>query len=654
MSNMLGGGTAAQQAQQYTGIPIQTSALGGVLPLVFGVCRVSFNLMDYVAFTQGGPNTKPGGSVVAKGQSQQGYTASVVMGLCAGGPVGIDSLGTIWVNNGTTGISGFGTLFTGSYSQSPWGYLTSNFPGHDLNYHGIAYVGVQNMDLGSSAQLPACSFEVRGILTNSISPISDADPSQVVSFLLTDPEEGCGFPSARLADLTASGPLGAASFQNYTLAQGLVMSIAYTNQQTVASMLDDMAAAANSAVIWTGTQMNVVPFGDSVVSGNGKTFTPNLTPVATLTNDYFVPDQGGGGVTPAEDPIAWTHKRSADRYNHIRVDFNDASNSYNTGTVEYKFETLIQRYGERLKSGSGTRHFRSGTAAYLSAQLLLQRDMIMDTCTFATDARGCQFDLMDIINVPDPDGNLVPVRILEITQQDDDSFSFMCEALVQGSGTAVLNNFQPSSSNGINTNVVPNSVNTPMLYEPPIGLSGVQQIWAGASPLSADPNWGGCDVYVSIDGLNYTQIGSIVGTCQQGVLSGSFASYGGTNPDTINSPTFDLSMSGGVLQNGTAQQASTLTTLCLVDTELFSYQTSTLVGSNKYQLSTALYRGLYGTAAASHSNGAPFMRLDGQIVKWNVPPRYVGSTVHFKFPSRNKYGAAPQSLAAATDYTIVP
>ena len=69
---------------------------------------------------------------------------------------------------------------------------------------------------------------------------------------------------------------------------------------------------------------------------------------------------------------------------------------------------------------------------------------------------------------------------------------------------------------------------------------------------------------------------------------------------------------------------------------------------------TTLYRGLYGTAIASHSSGAPFARLDNTVFKYDLPSQYVGKTLYIKLQSFNVFGGGVQNIATCTAYTYMP
>jgi len=136
------------------------------------------------------------------------------------------------------------------------------------------------------------------------------------------------------------------------------------------------------------------------------------------------------------------------------------------------------------------------------------------------------------------------------------------------------------------------------------------------------------------------------------VLSSSLASFSGTNPDTTDTPAVNLAESGGVLQSGSATDAASGNTLCIVDAELLSYETATLTSANHYSLTT-LYRGLYGTPIASHSSAAQFVRLDNTIFKYDAPAQYIGKTLYIKLQSFNAFGGGVQDISTCTVYTYM-
>ncbi|MGH6840172.1 MAG: phage tail baseplate protein, partial [Methylocella sp.] len=174
----------------------------------------------------------------------------------------------------------------------------------------------------------------------------------------------------------------------------------------------------------------------------------------------------------------------------------------------------------------------------------------------------------------------------------------------------------------------------------------------GASGF-ADPNWGGAFVWISTDGTTYGNVGTFSAPARQGFLTAALPAPPGANPDTTDTLSVSLVESGGTLAGTTTANAQNGVTLCLVDNELLSYVTATLTGTNAYNLTT-LYRGLYGTAAVAHLNGAPFTRVDGAIFKYVLPTAFIGVGLFMKFQSFNIFGQAIEDLSECAVYQYTP
>ena len=140
---------------------------------------------------------------------------------------------------------------------------------------------------------------------------------------------------------------------------------------------------------------------------------------------------------------------------------------------------------------------------------------------------------------------------------------------------------------------------------------------------------------------------------RQGLLTASLASFSGTNPDTTDTLTVNLAESGGVLSSASGIAAQLAQTLCLVDSELLSYTTATLVSGNTYNL-TGLYRGLYGTSAAAHSSGAQFLRIDNAVFEFDLPAQFVNHDVFIVLQSFNAFGGGAEPLSECTVYSYLP
>jgi hypothetical protein len=192
----------------------------------------------------------------------------------------------------------------------------------------------------------------------------------------------------------------------------------------------------------------------------------------------------------------------------------------------------------------------------------------------------------------------------------------------------------------------PGDTNPPIIFEPGPVLSGDSTIiWIIAS---GGVNWGGAQVYVSLDGTTYAPIGAIGPGSAQGLLSDTFPS--GSDPDTANTLSVDLTMSRGTIVAGTSADADfMIPTLAYCDTELIAFSAATLTSTYNYDLDTYIRRGCYDTTIASHASGTQFAWIRSPF-SYEYPSSLIGSTIYFKFPAFNKLGANLQDLADCVAY----
>jgi hypothetical protein len=170
-------------------------------------------------------------------------------------------------------------------------------------------------------------------------------------------------------------------------------------------------------------------------------------------------------------------------------------------------------------------------------------------------------------------------------------------------------------------------------------------------------SWGGCDIYVSADGLAYNYLGTVTSTGRTGFLTAVLANH--ADPDTTDTLSVDMSISGGSLVSATQADADLFATLAaIVDqagtVELVSYETATLTASSRYGL-TYLRRGVYGTPILAHGVGAEFcfIGING-LYEYVYPVQYLAKPVYFKFPSFNLAGKQKQDISTCFAYTYTP
>ena len=375
------------------------------------------------------------------------YQAAFVFGLCTGT---INGVGAMYVNKQVTTMAALGyTLFNGNYSQTAWGYLTSKHPAQALNYRGIAYIANPAYQLGNSPQIPNHNVVVAGRFSNGDAG-ADADASLVINYLLTDPKSGAGFPSSKLNALTI--------YQNYVMANGLFVSPAYVQQAPASSILKDLQDATNSAFVFSGGMLSLVPYGDQSITANGYTYTAPSSPQYSVTDDDFV-------AQPGTDPVQPTRCPTSDIYNSVQLECLDPSNQYNPAVIGAKDQAAIDTYG--LKEQTITAHyFANLSAARLSAQLWLQRGLKRNTYAFTLDHRYVLLDPMDIIAITDTTLglNAVLVRIISIDEDDNGNFAMVAEEYLGGNGSSPLHTFQTGLGYTTDYNSDPGNVNPPVLF----------------------------------------------------------------------------------------------------------------------------------------------------------------------------------------------
>src|SRR4051812_38766796 len=230
MAGLIGGRTQSNAPTRLNGIQVQSSVAGSAIPMGWGTFRVAANLLWYGGFKSTAIKQKTGGKGGGSQVTGYNYSASLVMGVCAGP---IFDIRTVYKDQtALNGVAGAGlTLVKGDLGQAPWTYLSSNFPTQAIGYSGIAYVAASNYALSTSATLPNHSFEVQsqGRVPNS----DDANPADIVSSFL-----------AAVPYWQTSWQADYAGYGNYCLAAGLLLSPVIDSQRSAQDFLTEILLAS--------------------------------------------------------------------------------------------------------------------------------------------------------------------------------------------------------------------------------------------------------------------------------------------------------------------------------------------------------------------------------------------------------------------------
>lgn len=535
---------------------------------------------------------------------------------------------------GTPALSQLGaTLLPGSMAQSAPSWVTTLHPSEALAYAGIAAISAQAYSLGPGAQVDNHNFEVIGPGAYSLgTTVPDCDPAEFAVRVLQDARYGARIPAQFVGDI--------ADWSAYCRANNLLVSPAITAQIAAAEALQLAAKITNTGLVWSGGKLKFVPYGDEAATGNGVTWTPNTTPVYNLTSDVFV-------VHGTEPPVRITRKPGSQAYNHIRVQFRNRGNSYAAEVAEAKDQADIEINGLRSAEIVNADWICDGQIARNVAQLMLQRSLYIGS-VYQFTLPFLNFDMlepMDLVTLTEPSQGLsnFAVRIVTV-EEDGEEIKFTAEIFAQGVASTPLYTTQIGAGFGHDFNVAPGDAEPPVIFEAPAALTETGlEVYVAAVGLGA--HWGGCNVWVSLDGLNYRLASTIHGGSRYGALTANAgASYG-----------MDVEILAGELGSGSADDALALTVLCYVGgaaEEYFAYEIANLTAPLAYTLGGTVARGAYGTQAAAHSTGDAFVRVDESIGKSGpLDLGYVGRTIHIKLTSFNVYGGAEQALSSVADYT---
>jgi hypothetical protein len=636
-----GGKAQSQTDQRLNTIQLTQSSYGSCVPLVYGKNRIAGSLIHYLNFKAIPHTEKTGGGKGGGGgasHTSYSYQAAVALMLCEGQITTVD---TVWADKSQTTLAALGlTLFAGSGGQTVWSYLTTNAPAQAVPYDHTAYVANGAIDLGGSAALPNLSFEVRGLQVYLSGTIDDAEPSAILTDYCTDGHHGCNFPYLDSSTLSL--------YSDYCVAMGFFLSPVEKGQRQAADFIKEILRITNSDCVWSAGKLKVFSYADQAVTGNSRTYTPNLTPLFSFTDDDYRPDEG-------TEPVRVTRKAPGDTFNVVRVEYSDRANQYNTAIAEAKDEQDIIVRGEKTMPTLKFPSITDKLVARQVAQLILQRQLyVLNSYAFEVRADYSLLEPADYVSLTDSGLGITNklVRITSVDDDEEDRLSFEAEEVLVGTAHAPLYNWQAAQGYAANYNTAPGSVQTPFIFTGPpllIDAAGGYEIWLAINGPSASSSWGGCNVYMSVDGgTRYEFVGRQLSGARYGTLTATLAT--GTDPDTTHTLSIAFNDTNKAMVSASTAEYNNLASLIYVDGEIMSYLNATLTGAGAYDL-TSLRRGKYGSVIGAHLSGTRFVRLDANIMRIPIDPGMIGQTLKFKFASFNIYGGGLEDVSTATAYS---
>lgn len=631
----MGGKTIENKTEKILGIQLNSATYGVVVPLVLGTSRIAGNIIDYYDF-KAIPHTETqrtgkGGHTTIKNTSYT-YEAAVLIGL-AEGPSG--GIGKIWVNGEKAGgLSSLNlTLFSGTYGQASWSYTQSKHPEKALPYSGLAYVaGV--IDLGESGTPPVFNFEYKGLLRNTGDGI-DVNPADAIAFICSDPVNGVGF---------GIGGIDAESLERYRRfckAADLFISVPLTETKKAYEIINEICKATNTIVFWSQDKLKFVPKCDERLERDGVVYEPDLVPLYDLTADDFLEIEDG-------QLVKFEREDNAEAYNHVPVEFLNRANSYEKEIAEAKIQVDINRRGLRSMSAVDIPYLHTKKRAeYVANQMVMESLYGRNKYIFRLGWSHCLLEPGDFVTIYDPaiSPDKIPVTIDSIEEDEDGALAVVAKGRPPGIYSPARYETYEAERPDIDFNVPPGPT-TATVFIPSPEVSGRLETWIA---VSGGENWGGCSVWVSDNGENYQQVGTIDGPSRHGVLTEDLPA--GAVIDTMHTLKVELHNNLQLL-SGSQEDAHNLNTLCWVDGELIAYATAILVGERRYAL-TYLIRGVYNTPISEHPAGSKFVRLDPHLFRHPFSLDQIGKQFYIKLTSKNIYDVAEQSLDEVEPITHV-
>jgi hypothetical protein len=380
----------------------------------------------------------------------------------------------------------------------------------------------------------------------------------------------------------------------------------------------------------------------------------------------------------------------ADALNVLQVQHYDRNNMYNQEVTSQPEAGAIALYGPRKQAPIVLEMIQDpAVARKILAIESRRRVYLRNTYKFTLKSNWNGIEPMDLVTITEPKIfiNALPVRLTKVIENENAELECEAEPFVYGCHspdalaiTAVAP-YVPSTEA-----VVATLVNTPVIFEPypklissapnSGGASTPQQLWIVVS--DSDVNYGGSIVMLSTDGGgSYNPVGQITGNAITGYTVGDWPAH--ADPDTADDLAVDLTESLGTLASYAVADEDAFTYPCYVagnpggtfgalfPYELMTYAVATLTAANKYTLKATgggtnhLRRNVFAVVEPGqgwdHPNNSRWAFLSPAgtgILKLNLDPKWIGTTLHFKFLAVNQIGGNPQDLTAVTDYTYTP
>jgi hypothetical protein len=466
------------------------------------------------------------------------------------------------------------------------------------------------------------------------------------------------------------------NLNNWCRANGISVSLCQDSQRSAKDMLDELLTVGNSAAVYSGDSLKIIPYDEVSAVGNGAVYTaPTASgPIADLTDKDFATDKEGKKL-----PLKFTRKKRTDCDNVVSIEHIDRNLDYSHNTTSECDQKAVAMYGPRkggaldaadlgVNNPSGSKallSIHSAEVAQKIGSILAKRGAAgVNQYEFSLNAEWFFLEAMDLVTLTDErlGLNQVAVRLVSVKETAGRGIECVADEFIYGLNHPDIKDTTAATGTLVSVSVDPGLVNTPIIFEPTremLGSADGSQIWFLVS--GADPNYGGCVGFVSVDaGLNYSAMGNL-GPAVTGELTSDYPL--GVDPDVTDSLDLDLSESNGDISSETQEIADGFANPCYVGVlaspasaayEVVCPTVATLTGAAAYSLTDYVRRGSLGTDKLAHPTGSRFGVLDSATFKIDLPLQWIGAVLYFKFAAYNKLGTQQNSLDDCVVYTYTP
>lgn len=330
-------------------------------------------------------------------------------------------------------------------------------------------------------------------------------------------------------------------------ANGLWGSLSMNTQSSASDWLKSLYQAANAAPVFLGSKLYTLPYSEVSTAGNGAKYTSPTAagPIANLSdlNGDFI-----SGKTPVFDGV--------DRIgtpNVLQLQIISREANYNQLVVAQPESASMALYSVRKADPVVNNAIQDAGVARMILGIMIRKNQYGgDVYSFTLPARWMLLSPMDLVAITDSLSQIPivnrPVRLTSVEEQSDRTFECEAEPFIYGMYAPTPFATSSPTQNIPDQSISAGDVNPPIIFEPVPGLypgfTG-DQLWVVVS--SADPNYGGCQVLVSVDGgASYISAGDpLVGSAVTGHTTNFWPSA--ADPDSTNDLGVDVSECSGTL-----------------------------------------------------------------------------------------------------------